>query len=118
MPTRKKPAGADAPTGSSSPKRGRSGRASGERGQPLGQPGEFARGGVLVEHAPGNAALQFGLHLRQRGGGGVLVARFQRRLELLAEGTEEGTTEERKSTVRGKRGAQRGNSGGGRRKTK
>src|SRR3546814_20878680 len=89
MPTRKKPAGADAPTGSSSPKRGRSGRASGERGQPLGQPGEFARGGVLVEHAPGNAALQFGLHLRQRGGGGVLVARFQRRLDLLDDRSEE-----------------------------
>src|SRR3546814_14801195 len=28
------------------------------------------------------------LHLRQRGGGGVLVARFQRRLDLLDEGTD------------------------------
>src|SRR3546814_11699784 len=87
MPTRKKPAGADAPTGSSSPKRGRSGRASGERGQPLGQPGEFARGRVLVAHAPGNAALQFVLHLRQRGGGGVLVPRFPPPPALLHQGT-------------------------------
>jgi hypothetical protein len=46
----------------------------------------FARRGVLVEHAARDTAEQFGLDARQSGGGLILVAGGDRRLDLLDEG--------------------------------
>src|SRR3569623_347688 len=59
---------------------------SGECYEPLGQPRALPRSGVLVQHALGDAAHQFGLNLRHRFGGGGLVAGGEGCFGLLHEG--------------------------------
>src|SRR3569623_3098017 len=59
-----------------------------ERRESLGQARELAARGVLVEHALGDATLQFGLHRGARGGRRRLVARRERRFDLLDEGAD------------------------------
>ena len=59
---------------------------SAERGDSLGQPSEFARSGIGVKHALGNAPGELRLSRRQRGARGRFVAGVQRRFDLLDEG--------------------------------
>src|SRR6476619_5004624 len=59
-----------------------------EGGDTLCEPRELPRRGVLVEHALGDAAREFGLDLLDRGERLLLVAGGERRLDLLDEGAD------------------------------
>src|SRR3569623_2382287 len=59
-----------------------------ERRESRGQTRELAARGILVEHALGDATLQFGLHRGERGGRRRLVARRARRFDQLDAGAD------------------------------
>ena len=61
---------------------------SAERADSLGQAAKLARGGVLVQHATGNAARQFRLHGLKRGRGRFLVTGGKRGFHLLHQGAD------------------------------
>src|SRR5690349_19423954 len=59
-----------------------------ERGQTAREPRQFPRRGVLVEHAPGDAAGKLRLDAGDGRPGLVLVAGGERRFDLLHEGAD------------------------------